>query len=148
MKNKLLSGRLVVALWLLEQAETGQSHVVVAETLEVGHAVTMVAPDHIDEVLGGWQGGTRVPTRAIAIPSSSRSRIIPKQSKKYLFFKICAFRVPLSINMVEETKVPCGTPKTSWRIFCLDRHLHYTSISTTWGACFFILSHHAISCTL
>ena len=70
--NKLLSGRLVVALWSLEQAETGQSHVVVAETIEVGLVVTMVAPGH--EVLGGW----RVPTGAIAIPSSSW--IIPMQS--------------------------------------------------------------------
>ena len=47
---------MVVAVWSQEQAETGQSHVVVPETLEVGHVVTMVAPDHLDEVLGGCQG--------------------------------------------------------------------------------------------
>ena len=41
--------------------ETGQSHVVVAETLEASLVVTMLTPDHPDEGQGAHRGHGQVP---------------------------------------------------------------------------------------
>jgi hypothetical protein len=75
----------------------------VAEALEVLHVVSVVAPDQLDEGLGGGQGAHRSRGDPILLQDwDHRSAIL----KETLFSKLHGFRVVRSVNMAEETKVP------------------------------------------